>query len=247
MDANLNVFFHNRRVRDKPDECRPSLCQSQVLYSPLGGLSHSRAAVIQSDCGYYGNSRRLQKALRLIISTHSCCYPHHGYYNPHILKNRRPSTATYSCYIWSMLFVSWRRELYVELQFHINHEALRNDSHKFVGPVVAAAARLLKRTVVLLAGWLLSSSNGPALLHLLAFCQVHSNILEVRELLLGKRVFSEWVCFTSGTTNARLAAHMWPVSRFSGDTASSADPSFSPTTIISLFRKSTCQLLDIIF
>lgn len=213
MDANLSVFFHNRRVRDRPDECR----QTQVLYSPLGGLSHSHAAVVQSDCGYYGNSRRLQKALRLIISTHSCCYPHHGYYNPHILKNRRPNTAPYSCYVWNMLFVSWRRELYVGLKFHVNHEALRNDNRKFVAPDVAAVARLLKRTVVLVAGWLLSPSKGPALF---AFCQIYANTLEVQELLLGKRVFSEWVCFTSGTTNARLAAHMWPVSRFSGDTTS---------------------------
>lgn len=172
MAANLSVFFHNRRG---PGKCCPTLCQTQVLYSPLGGLPRSRAAVIQSDCGYYGNSRRLQKALRLIISTHSCCYPHHGYYNPHILKNRRPSAALYSCYVWSMLFVSCRRELYVGLKFDVNHEALRNDSCKFVGPDVAAVARLLRRTVVLLAGCLLSPSNGPALLHSFAFCRIYAN------------------------------------------------------------------------
>lgn len=166
------VFF---RITCGPDECRPTLCQTQVLYSPLGGLSHSRAAVIQSDCGYYGNSRRLQKALWLIISTHSCCYPHHGYYNPHILKNRRPSTAPYSCYAWSMLFVSWRREMYAGLKFHVNHKALKNDSPKFVGPDVAAVVRLLKGTVVLLAGWLLSLSNGLALLHLFACCWIYSS------------------------------------------------------------------------
>lgn len=82
-------------------------------------------------------------------------------------------------------------ELYVGPKFHVNHEVSRNDSRKFAGPVVAAAARLLKRTVVLLAGWLLSPSNGPGPLHLFAFCRIDANTLEVQELLLEKRVFSE--------------------------------------------------------